>query len=78
MIVIKEIDKEMSEGATVWVLTFLKEVSDQSVKEHPQEVKKILIEFSEGFPEEVPVPDPPWQDLGMNLALGLYIINFVS
>ena len=41
----------------------LDELPKKSVKEHPPDAKRILIEFSDGFSDEVPIPDPPWQDL---------------
>ena len=65
LINIKRLEKELSEGATDWVLVV------KSIKEHPPDAKRILIEFSDGFPDEVPVPDPPWRDIGMDFVLGL-------
>ena len=50
---------------------FLKELPMKSVKEHPPDAKRILIEFSDGFPDEVPVPDPPWRGIGIDFVLGL-------
>ena len=41
----------------------LDELPKKSVKEHPPDAKRISIEFSDGFLDKVPVPDPPWRDI---------------
>ena len=38
----------------------LYELPKKSVKEYPPDAQRISIEFSDGFQDEVPVPDPPW------------------
>ena len=43
----------------------------KSVKEYPPDAKRISIEFSDGFLDKVPVPDPPWRDIGIDFVLGL-------
>ena len=50
------LEKNSSELSDV----LLVELPVKSIKEHPPDAKIISIEFSDGFPDEVPVPDPPW------------------
>ena len=61
-ITVKELEKEISEGTTIWMLA-VKEVSDPIDKEYPQEVKEVLSEFSDMFLEDLPDQLPPLRDV---------------
>jgi len=58
----KELEKEILEGAPIWILA-TKESHEPTNVEHPQEVVKTLKEFEDVFPEELPDQLPPLRDI---------------
>ena len=58
----KEVEQEIKEGSVIWMLTARK-TQDPSPVEHPQEVRKVLEEFSDVFPEDLPDQLPPLRDI---------------
>ena len=53
MISAKELKKEIAEGSPIWIMT-TKEIKQSALGEHPQEVMKVLEEFSDVFQDELP------------------------
>lgn len=49
----KELEKEIDGGSPVWVL-ITKETKDQLKLEPPMEVKEVLEEYKDVFPEDLP------------------------
>ena len=58
----KELEHELSEGAPIWVLS-TREVQDPPLKEQPQEVTRVLEDFQDVFPEDLPNHLPPLRDI---------------
>ena len=68
MISAKELEREITEGSPVWILT-TKKTHDQTQKEHPQKVVEFLKEleflkdFQDVFPKELPDQLSPLRDI---------------
>ena len=79
-VTIEESEKVLSEGITIWVLT-VKKFPDQSVKEHPQEVVKVLKDFNDNLPyhlsslRNIPIPSRPSWDIYHIIDLVPVIFN---
>ena len=62
LITAKELERELTEGTPVWLLTS-KEIREPSLQEPSQEVVEGLEEFKEVFPEDLPDHLPPLRDI---------------
>ena len=72
----KELEKDITEGNPVWILT-TKEIYESVQKEQPPEVIEILEEFKDVFPEELPDQLPPLRNIqhAIDLIPGSTITN---
>ena len=76
LITAKEIEKELTEGTPVWILTF-KDIQEPLWNEHPQEVTKLLEEFWDVFSDDLPNHLPPLRNIqhAIDLVPGATLSN---
>ena len=58
----KELNREVAKGSPIWILT-TKEIKEPVLEAHPQEVARLLNEFSDVFQEDLPDQPPPLRDI---------------
>ena len=76
LITAREIEKELIEGTPIWVLS-TKDIQEPLQNKHPQKVIRVLEEFWDVFPDDLPDHLPPLWDIqhANDLVLGATLSN---
>ena len=64
----KDLEQEIHSGSPIWMLT-TKDIKTSAPIEPPQEVKLLLKEFKDVFPEDLPDHLPPLRDIQHSIDL---------